>query len=62
MYVKISTVVLGESRFPLVSMGGARTPIGARLTNESSCSLNRLKLAFQKTAGEDNVNKLLIMR
>ena len=27
------------------------------LTNQSSCSLNRLKLAFQKSAGEDNVNQ-----
>ena len=27
------------------------------LTNQSSCSLNRLKLAFQKSAGEDNVNE-----
>jgi hypothetical protein len=27
------------------------------LTNQSSCSLNRLKLVFQKSAGEDNVNQ-----
>eukprot|EP00090_Calanus_glacialis_P007493 TRINITY_DN15923_c0_g1_i1.p1 TRINITY_DN15923_c0_g1~~TRINITY_DN15923_c0_g1_i1.p1 ORF type:complete len:156 (-),score=33.15 TRINITY_DN15923_c0_g1_i1:101-568(-) len=27
------------------------------LTNQSSCSLNRLKLAFQKSAGESNVNQ-----
>ena len=27
------------------------------LTNQSSCSLNRFKLAFQKSAGEDSVNQ-----